>query len=52
MGFFDDKYIPLLDSITYEIELKPKKVDPQGRIRTPEEIKNGTKVFLHTICID
>ena len=52
MGIFENKYIPLLDSVTYEIELKPKKVDPSGRIRTPEEIKNGTKVFLHTVCID
>lgn len=52
MGIFENKYIPLLDSVTYEIELKPKKVDSSGRIRTPEEIKSGTKVFLHTVCID
>ena len=52
MGFFENKYIPLLDSITYTIEIKPKKVDPHGRIRTPEEIKNGTKEFLHSIYID
>ena len=52
MGIFENKYIPLLDSVTYEIELKPKKVDSSGRIRTPEEIKRGTKVFLHTVCID
>lgn len=52
MGLFENKYIPLLDSITYTIEIKPKKVDPHGRIRTPEEIKNGTKEFLHSIYID
>ena len=52
MSLFEDKYIPLLDSITYTIEIKPKKVDPHGRIRTPEEIKNGTKEFLHSIYID
>ena len=52
MSFLDNKYIPLLDSITYTIDLKPKKVDPNGRIRTPEEIKNGTKQFVHTVYID
>lgn len=52
MGIFENKYIPLLDSVTYEIEIRPKKVDSSGRIRTPEEIKNGTKIFLHTVYID
>jgi hypothetical protein len=52
MNFFENKYIPLLDSITYTIEIRPKKVDPYGRIRTPEEIKNGTREFLHSIYID
>ena len=52
MSVFENKYIPLLDSVTYSIEIKPKKVDPYGRIRTPEEIKNGTKEFLHSIYID
>ena len=52
MWIFENKYIPLLDSVTYEIEIRPKKVDPSGRIRTPEEIKNGTKIFLHTVYID
>ena len=35
MWIFENKYIPLLDSVTYEIEIRPKKVDPSGRIRTP-----------------
>ena len=52
MKFFENKYIPLLDSITYTIEIRPKKVDPYGRIRTPEEIKNGTKEFVHTVYVD
>lgn len=52
MSILDNKYIPMQDSIMYTIDLIPKKVDPNGRIRTPEEIKNGTKEFVHTVYID
>ena len=52
MGIFDKKYIPMLGFATYTINITPKKVDPQGRIRTPEEIKNGTFKFVHTVYMD
>lgn len=52
MAILENKYIPLFDSIMYSIDIMPKKIDPYGRIRTPEEIKKGTKEFVHSIYID
>ena len=52
MSILENKYIPMYGFATYTIDIRPKKVDPTGRIRTPEEIKNGTFQFVHTIYID
>lgn len=52
MEVLEGKYIPILDSIMYSIDIMPKKIDPNGRIRTPEEIKKGTFEFVHSVYID
>ncbi len=52
MAELDNKYIPMQGDVTYTIDIRPKKVDPTGRIRSAEEIKKGTKEFVHTVYID
>lgn len=53
MSILESKYIPMKGTISYRIPIKPPKIDSlTGRIRTPEEIKNGIKDFIHSIYID
>ncbi len=52
MAALDNKYIPLLDSTMYSIDIMPKAVAPDGRRRSAEEIKRGTKQLIHTVYID
>ena len=51
MAELENKYIPMQGYASYNVPVRPPRVD-NGRVRTPEEIEEGTKNFRHTFYLD